>query len=151
MLVRRVSRHVLLVPTSHSPRISRVRQPSGWSEALDHYAFRLFLRRAIQKSSGFVPEEVTQYVKPAKATALAESLVGLGLAAKVSAGRYRLLQPSRSFGGTLEWYVARGAASAVRIRCGRRAEVPGSWRRWLLRPDVTLFVMDTALRPHRLD
>jgi hypothetical protein len=107
MLVRRVSRHVLLVPTSHSPRISRVRQPSGWSEALDHYAFRLFLRRAIQKSSGFVPEEVTQYVKPAKATALAESLVGLGLAAKVSAGRYRLLQPSRSFGGTLEWYVAR--------------------------------------------
>ena len=77
------------------------------SEQLGHYAFRLFLRGAIQKGEGFAPEEATQYLERAQAKACAESLVGLGLAEPLPRGGYRLVWAAKSFGGTLEWYVAR--------------------------------------------
>jgi len=74
---------------------------------LDHYAFRLFLRGAIQRAEGFAPSVTTRYLPPAKAREHAEFLVGLSLAERLPRGRYRLVHPARSFGGTLEWYVAR--------------------------------------------
>lgn len=77
------------------------------ADRLGHYAFRLFLRGAIQRGDRFSPEEATRYLRPAQAEAFAQSLVDLGLAARLSGRRYRLLRPARSFGGTLEWYVAR--------------------------------------------
>ena len=154
------------------------------SELLGHYAFRLFLRGAIQNSEGFAPEEATQYLKPAQAKACAESLVGLGLAEPLPRGCYRLVRAAKSFGGTLEWYVARelkrrfgfDVASGVRLHArgvggdldvvaaaeGKLAylelkssppknlsvrEVAAFFDRVsLLRPDLTLFVEDTALR-----
>lgn len=154
------------------------------SEELGHYGFRLFLRGAIQNSDGFVPEETTQYVRPAQSRAFAETLVNLGLAVKISERRYRLSRPVRSFGGTLEWYVARelhrrwGFDVAAGLKCrapglggdldvvaaaeGKLVylelkssppkhlsvgEVTAFFHRLrLLRPDITLFVMDTALR-----
>jgi hypothetical protein len=154
------------------------------SEQLGHYAFRLFLRGAIQKAQGFAPEEATQYLERAQAKACAESLVGLALAERLPRGCYRLLWPAKSFGGTLEWYVARelerrfgfDVASGVRLHArgvggdldvvaaaeGKLAylelkssppknlsvrEVAAFFDRvQLLRPDLTLFVVDTALR-----
>jgi hypothetical protein len=77
------------------------------AEKLGHYAFRLFLRGAIQRARGFLPREATRYLKPAQARAFCASLEELGLAARLPRGRYRLVHPARSFGGTLEWYVAR--------------------------------------------
>jgi hypothetical protein len=74
---------------------------------LDHYAFRLFLRGAIQRPEGFAPSATTRYLSPEKAREHAEFLVGLSLAERLPRGRYRLVHPARSFGGTLEWYVAR--------------------------------------------
>jgi len=74
---------------------------------LDHYAFRLFLRGAIQRPEGFAPSAATRYLSPEKAREHAELLVGLSLAERLPRGRYRLVHPARSFGGTLEWYVAR--------------------------------------------
>jgi hypothetical protein len=44
---------------------------------------------------------------------MAEELVALGLAERAGRSRYRLLHPPRSFGGTLEWYLAR--VLAVRL------------------------------------
>jgi len=41
------------------------------AELLGHYAFRLFLRGAIQKAEGFAPEETTRYLEPARALACA--------------------------------------------------------------------------------
>jgi hypothetical protein len=76
-------------------------------ERLGHYAFRLFLRGAILRRGPFSPGEATKYLEEAQATTFAEDLVALGLAAREDAGRYRLLHPAASFGGTLEWYVAR--------------------------------------------
>jgi hypothetical protein len=77
------------------------------AERLGHYAFRLFLRGAILRRGAFLPAEATKYLEESQATTFAEDLVALGLAAREEDGRYRLLHPAASFGGTLEWYVAR--------------------------------------------
>jgi len=82
-------------------------QQEALARRLDHYAFRLFLRGAIQHRDGFRPSQATRYVEAEAACEMAESLVALGLAERASRGRYRLLRPPRSFGGTLEWYLAR--------------------------------------------
>jgi len=151
---------------------------------LDHYAFRLFLRGAIQRASGFRPSEATGYIGGATARAMAEELVALGLAERAGRSRYRLLHPPRSFGGTLEWYLARelaarlGFDTAAGLRFGapgvggdldvvaaaegrllyleakssppRQLEPPEVTaflgRLEALRPDLALFVVDTALR-----
>lgn len=154
------------------------------AERLGHYAFRLFLRGAIQRADGFRPAEATRYLQPRQAAVFAESLVDLGLAERRPRGRYRLLRLARSFGGTLEWYVARelrlrlgfDVAAGLKFRVPRvggdldvvaaaegrlvylelksspprhllPTEVKGFFARLrALRPDVALFVMDTALR-----
>jgi hypothetical protein len=154
------------------------------AKQLGHYAFRLFLRGAIQKAEGFAPEEATQYLAPAQAKVCAESLVGLCLAKRLPGGCYRLIWPAKSFGGTLEWYVGRelgrrfgfDVATGVRLHArgvggdldvvaaaeGKLAylelkssppknltvrEVAAFFDRvHLLRPDLALFVVDTALR-----
>jgi hypothetical protein len=74
---------------------------------LGHYAFRLFLRGAILRPRGFTPGEATRYVGAAQARELADACVALGLATALPRGRYRLVRPARSFGGTLEWWLAR--------------------------------------------
>ncbi|QSQ27196.1 hypothetical protein JY651_20775 [Pyxidicoccus parkwayensis] len=76
-------------------------------ERLGHYAFRLFLRGAILRRGPFLPAEATKYLEESQAAPFAEDLVELGLATREDAGRYRLVYPAASFGGTLEWYVAR--------------------------------------------
>lgn len=154
------------------------------SERLSHYAFRLFLRGAILRRRAFAPAEATRYLRPAQARRMAEELVTLGLAARRPGGRYLLLRPARSFGGTLEWYLGRelrrrlGLEVALGVRSGApgvggdldvvaaaegkllylevkssppkhiaHAEVAAFLRRVrALRPDVALFVVDTALR-----
>ncbi|HET8542349.1 MAG TPA: hypothetical protein VFL83_20910 [Anaeromyxobacter sp.] len=153
-------------------------------ERLGHYAFRLFLRGAILRPRGFAPGQATRYLAAPKARAAAEDLVALGLAERLPRGRYRLLRPARSFGGTLEWWLGRelerrlGFEVATAVRSGApgvggdldvvaaaegklvyletkssppkhlsRAEVTAFLRRLrAVRPDVALFVVDTALR-----
>lgn len=154
------------------------------SARLGHYAFRLFLRGAILKSSGFLPAETTRYLTKAQSRSYAEALAGLGLAEKNARGRYRLKYAARSFGGTLEWYVGRelerrfgfDVATGIKIHVrgvGGDLDVVATAegklvyielkssppknlaanemaafcdRLRLLRPDVSLFVVDTALR-----
>jgi len=154
------------------------------AEWLGHYAFRLFLRGAIQKPEGFRPEETTRYLTRGQAGAYADALAGLGFAEKIARGRYRLKWRARSFGGTLEWYVSRelrrrfgfDVAAGVKLHVGgvggdldivaaaegklvyielkssppknlSAGEMAGFCDRLsLLRPDVSLFVVDTALR-----
>jgi len=151
---------------------------------LGHYAFRLFLRGAILAPAGFLPSEASRYLERDRAQALAEDCVALGLAERISDGRYRLLTRARSFGGTLEWWVGRelstrlGVEVATGVRSGARGiggdldlvaaiegkllyvelksgppkhltdvEVGAFLRRLrALRPELALFVMDTALR-----
>jgi hypothetical protein len=94
------------------------------AELLGHYAFRLFLRGAMRQPDGFLPSRATRYVNAHEARRMAEELRVLGLAERIGRGRYRLCHPTRSFGGTLEWYVARelrrrlGFDTASGIRLG---------------------------------
>ena len=80
------------------------------TDALDRYAFRLFLRGAIQRPDGLAPEEATRFLTAAQAEDMALTLSDLGLSEPLPGGRFRLRRPTASFGGTLEWYVARRLA-----------------------------------------
>ncbi len=184
MLTRRGFRPVVTRPDIAVPEALEPDAAEQLSRLLDHYAFRLFMRGAIQRPSGFTPGETTRYLKAAQAREYSEALVGLGVAESLSRGRYRLARKVRSFGGTLEWYVARelarryafDVASGVKLQAhgiggdfdivaaaeGRLiylelkssppknlsvAEVSAFIDRLrVLRPDVGLFVVDTALR-----
>jgi hypothetical protein len=150
---------------------------------LDHYAFRLFFRGAILNRR-FAPAALTRYLTESQVRALAEKLVTLDLAKRLPSDEYTLAYAARSFGGTLEWYIARrlrerfGFDVAVGLKLKGRgvggdldivaaaegkliylelkssppkyitgAEVAAFFDRvQSLRPDVALFVIDTALR-----
>lgn len=154
------------------------------SEWLGHYAFRLFLRGAIQKSSGFLPSETNRYLTPEQSRNYAEVLVRLNLAEKMPRNRYRMKCAVKNFGGILEWYIghelkrrygfdvvtgiklhARGAGGDLDVIAAAEGKLvyveaksspPRNLaaseaaafceRLNLLRPDVALFVVDTALR-----
>jgi hypothetical protein len=184
MLVRRGLRPEKTAGDVPFPAQLEEQVAAGLSELLGHYAFRLFLRGAIQKPEGFLPVETTHYVALEQSTEYAEALVALGLAETGSQCRYRLKYPARSFGGTLEWYVGRELARrlAFDVATGIKLHVSGLGgdldvvasaegklvylelksspprnlaakeitafcdRLNLLRPDLSLFVVDTALR-----
>lgn len=93
-------------------------------DRLAHYAFRLFLRGAILHPEGFTPAQATRYLTAGQGRAMAEDCVALGIAERLPRGRYRFLRRARSFGGTLEWWLARelqrrlGLAVATGVRSG---------------------------------
>jgi hypothetical protein len=184
MLVRRGLRPqpaVADLPFPNPPDEALAERLSGW---LGHYAFRLFLRGAIQKSDSFLPSETTRYLTQEQSKSYAEVLAGLGLAERAPTKRYRLKWAAASFGGTLEWYVGRelkrrygfdvvtgvkihvrgagGDLDVVAAAEGKliylelksspprnlsASEAAGFFARLsLLHPDLSLFVIDTALR-----
>jgi hypothetical protein len=184
MLARRGLRPSLARPDLPFPPDFAPEKADALAERLGHYAFRLFLRGAIQHAAGFAPEEATTYVRPAEARAFADALVALGLAVPAGRDRYRLVHPPDSFGGTLEWYVGRelgrwlgfdvatgvkfhargvggdldvvAAAEGKLVYLELKSSPPkhlsdGEVRAFfdrvaLVAPDLTLFVVDTALR-----
>ncbi len=184
MLTRRGFRPVVTRPDTVIPVALELEAAEQLSRLLDHYAFRLFMRGAIQRHAGFAPGEATRYLKASQAREYAKALVELGVAESLPRGRYRLVREARSFGGTLEWYVARelsrryafDVASGVKLQAhgiggdfdivaaaeGKLiylelkssppknlsvAEVSAFIDRLrFLRPDIGLFVVDTALR-----
>jgi hypothetical protein len=184
MLIRRGFRPMTTEPDLPFPSALDEGRREGLLALLGHYAFRLFLRGAIQRPDGFLPAEATRYVDAARAGAMAEELRALDLAEELPGGRYRLARRARSFGGTLEWYVAEelrrrfafDVAAGVKLQGARvggdldviavaegrlvylelssspprhmlEREVKAFFDRLkALRPDLALFVIDTALR-----
>jgi hypothetical protein len=184
MLVRRGLQPVMNAEDGFFSQLEEF-QADKLSEWLDHYAFRLFLRGAIQNWQGFKPGETTRYLTQDQSRAYARALVDLGLAENIGQDRYRLKWAARSFGGILEWYVSRelvrrygfDVATGVKLRVrggggdldvvaaaeGKlvylelksspprnlmMSEISSFWSRLaLLRPDLAIFVVDTALRP----
>jgi hypothetical protein len=107
MLVRRGFEPAPLLPDLPFPADLPEPKAAELAERLSHYAFRLFLRGLILAHAPLRPEEATAYLKPAQAESYASQLVDLGLASREGDGRLKLLHPANSFGGTLEWFVAR--------------------------------------------
>jgi hypothetical protein len=90
-----------------------------FAQRLDSYAFRLFVRGAILSPEGFLPADATRYLDAAQASDLCDELLELGLVERLPRGRCRLLKCARSFGGTLEWYVARELERRLGIAVAR--------------------------------
>jgi hypothetical protein len=183
MLVRRGLRPRLARPDLPFPADLDDGRAESLSALLAHYAFRLFLRGAIQHPEGFAPADATAYLQPAKAREFADALCGLDLAVRTG-DRYCLRAAPRSFGSTLEWLVGRALERTLgfEVATGVKFHAPGVGgdldvvaaaegklvyielkssppkhlsdaevgafldRTRLLRPDITLFAMDTALR-----
>ena len=75
-------------------------------EMLHKYSFRLFLRDVIKHQKLFTPEQVTRYATPSITKEYLDYLVSLKLVKKTEIGYVLARGPIRSFGETLEWYVA---------------------------------------------
>lgn len=72
---------------------------------LHRYSFRLFIRDVIKYQNQFSPRDVTRYATGEVTEDYIRHLAGTGLL-KEKDGHYSLLKPVRSFGPTLEWFVA---------------------------------------------
>jgi hypothetical protein len=127
MLVRRGLDPRLARPDVPFPRDLDGAEAERVAERLGHYGFRLFLRGAIASRGELVPAEATRYLTPAQAEHAADELVALGLAVRTPAGRIRLRHLARSFGGTLEWWVARELRRrmGIDVAAGVRSGAPG--------------------------
>ncbi len=123
-IYRREPREDILVPA--------VPSLDDYYACLHRYSFRLFLRDVIKYGDGFTLEQVTRYASPEVTAEYARYLVSSGIL-KREGDRYALSgEPVRSFGGTLEWYVAEmvkrefGAETAWGVKF-RRPKVGGDY------------------------
>jgi len=72
---------------------------------MKHYPFRIFLRDVIKHQDGFSLKNVARYETPEVVQRYLEFCVRAGLVGQ-SGKRYRLPHPIKSFGATLEWFIA---------------------------------------------
>jgi hypothetical protein len=79
---------------------------SSYYELMKKYSFRLFLRDVIKHQSFFRLETVTRYATSEVTRDYLEYMRKIGLVEKVSDGFRLSLGHIRSFGETLEWFVA---------------------------------------------
>src|SRR4030043_266291 len=79
---------------------------SSFYEMMKKYSFRLFLRDVIKHQIFFRLENVTRYATSEVTKDYVEYLRSTGLAEKLSGGFRLSLEPIKSFGETLEWFVA---------------------------------------------
>jgi len=74
---------------------------------MGRYSFRLLLRDIIKRQDSFIPEDLTHFSSIEKVVADLHFLLEIGLIEKRDQHRYRLaVRPVKSFGETLEWFVA---------------------------------------------
>lgn len=79
----------------------------GWYEAMKKYSFRLFLRDVIKHQDSFGEADVTRYATSEVTADYIEYLMGLEILEEAGGGSFRLRKrPIKSFGETLEWFVA---------------------------------------------
>ncbi len=72
---------------------------------MHRYSFRLFLRDVIKHQEHFTLQQVARYATPNVTAEYLRFITMAGLAREREEG-YRLVRPVRSFGETLEWYIA---------------------------------------------
>jgi hypothetical protein len=82
------------------------RHVNGYYEMLHKYSFRLFLRDVIKHQDGFTVEAVTRYATPEVTRGYLAYLLSIKLVRQKGDSYSLVKRPIRSFGGTLEWYIA---------------------------------------------
>lgn len=78
----------------------------GYYRMLHKYSFRLFLRDAIKHQDFLTPESVTRYATREVTEEYLSYIEKIGLAQRRGTGCRLSRRPVKSFGETLEWYVA---------------------------------------------
>lgn len=73
---------------------------------LHAYSFRIFLRDVIKHQDFFIPNNVARFASPAVTEKYIQFLCSVDLCRKEKDGYILLERPVKSFGKTLEWYVA---------------------------------------------
>jgi hypothetical protein len=118
---------------------------------LGRYSYRLFLRDAIKHPGGFGPRDLAIYASLAATEDYVAGGVAMGIIVEENGGLYRLARRLRSFGPTLEWYVAEvfrrefasEAMAGVAMKGGR---APGDYD-LLARPDGRLLYVEVKSSP----
>jgi Holliday junction resolvase-like predicted endonuclease len=124
---------------------------NAYYEMLHKYSFRIFLRDVIGHSGPFTLEQVARYATPAVTRDYLDRLLSIKLLRK-SPGGYTLTRgPVRSFGTTLEWYVAEvlrrefGSEAAWGVKF-RRPKVGGDYD-VIARFEGSLFYVEVKSSP----
>ena len=78
----------------------------GFYEMLKKYSFRLFLRDIIKHQEFFLPVQVTRYATAEVTGNYLEYMINVGLVERASDGFRLSAGPVKSFGETLEWFLA---------------------------------------------
>ena len=127
------------------------RQCDRYYRMLHKYSFRLFLRDVIKHQERFTLEEVTRYATIEVTKTYLEFLLSVRLVRKKAGGFAAAKGPIRSFGATLEWYVAQlllrefGAETVWGAKF-RRPKVGGDYD-VLARVDSSLFYLEVKSSP----
>ncbi|MBI5098717.1 MAG: hypothetical protein HZB30_05710 [Nitrospirae bacterium] len=79
---------------------------NSYFEKLRRYSFRLFLRDVIKHQDFFIPERVTRYATKEITLQYINFLLKTGAIESVHEGYRTKKHPIKSFGETLEWFVA---------------------------------------------
>jgi hypothetical protein len=117
---------------------------------MKRYSFRLFLRDVIQKREGFTRASITRYATEGVTGGYLEYLMVAGLVAEKS-GIFRLKKPRKSFGETLEWFLAQilrrefGAGVAWGVKF-RRPRVGGDYD-LIAKMDSSILYMEVKSSP----
>lgn len=124
---------------------------AGYFRMLHKYSFRLFLRDVIKQSGPFTIDEVTRYASSSVTRDYLDHLLSVKLV-KNTRGGYALSRgPVRSFGATLEWYIAEvfrrefGAEAAWGVKF-RRPKVGGDYD-VIARLEASLFYSEVKSSP----
>jgi len=80
---------------------------NSFYEKLKKYSFRLFLRDVIKHQNAFTVEKVTKYATREVTSQYIDFLLKVGLIESIKRGFRLKKRPIKSFGETLEWFVAR--------------------------------------------
>jgi hypothetical protein len=78
----------------------------GYYRMLHRYSFRLFIRDVIMHQDFFKAENVTRYATAGVTAGYLRYILSIGVIAETGDGYQLARRPVRSFGETLEWYVA---------------------------------------------
>jgi hypothetical protein len=79
---------------------------NSFYDMLKKYSFRLFLREVIKHQKFFKLEHVTRYATSAVTNDYLHYMIDIGLVGNTSGGFKLLPSPIKSFGETLEWFIA---------------------------------------------
>lgn len=85
--------------------VPEARHVDGFYRMMNRYSFRLFLREVIKQREGFGKRDVARYATAEVTGGYVDYLARVGLLGR-EGGKYRLKRPIKSFGETLEWFLA---------------------------------------------